>query len=65
MQILKVSGMSCDHCARAITRAVQADDPAAEVQVDLTGGEVRVVSQLSLEQVLQAIRGEGYAVEAV
>ncbi len=64
MQILKVSGTSCGHCVRAITQAVQAGDPAAEVQVDLGAGEVRVSSRLSLEQLLQAIRAEGYEVEA-
>ncbi len=63
MQVLKVAGMSCGHCVRAITQALQAGDPAAEVQVDLAAGEVRVASRQSLEQVLQAIRGEGYEVE--
>lgn len=64
MQILKVSGMSCGHCVRVITQAVQAGDPAAEVQVDLGAGEVRVSSRQSLEQLLQAIRAEGYEAEA-
>lgn len=64
MQILKVSGMSCGHCVRAITRAVQAGDPAAEVQIDLGAGEVRVASRQSLEQLLQAIRAKGYEAEA-
>lgn len=64
MQILKVSGMSCGHCVRAITRALQAGDPAAEVQIDLGAGEVRVASRQSLEQLLQAIRDKGYEAEA-
>ncbi|WP_373387616.1 heavy-metal-associated domain-containing protein [Pseudomonas alcaligenes] len=64
MQILKVSGMSCGHCVRAITRVVQAGDPAAEVQIDLGAGEVRVASRQSLEQLLQAIRDKGYEAEA-
>lgn len=63
MQIVNVSGMTCGHCVRAITQAIQAGDPAAEVQVDLGAGEVRVSSRLSLEQVLAAIREEGYAAE--
>lgn len=63
MQILKVTGMSCGHCVRAITQAVQALDGAAEVQVDLAAGEVRVASRLNLEQLLQAVREEGYAAE--
>ena len=64
MQVLKVSGMSCEHCVRAITQAVQAGDPAAEVQVDLGACEVRVASRLDLDQLLAAIREEGYAVDA-
>ncbi|MCO6056619.1 cation transporter [Pseudomonas sp. MOB-449] len=64
MQVFKVQGMSCGHCVRAITQAVQARDQAAEVQVDLAAGEVRVASQLAEEQVLEAIREEGYQAEA-
>ncbi len=64
MQILKVSGMSCGHCVRAITRSLQSRDPAAEVQVDLGAGEVRVASRLPLDEMLAAIREEGYAAEA-
>ena len=63
MQILKVSGMSCGHCVLAITRAVQAGDPAADVQVARGAGEVRVASRLSLEQLLAAVREGGYAAE--
>lgn len=63
MQVFKVQGMSCGHCVRAITQAVQARDQAAEVQVDLAAGEVRVVSRLAQEQVLEAIREEGYQAE--
>lgn len=62
MQILNVSGMSCGHCVRAIGEAIRALDGAAEVQVDLAAGEVRVDSRLSLEQLLAAIREEGYEV---
>ena len=60
MQVFKVQGMSCGHCIRAITQAVQARDQAADVQVDLAAGEVRVASRLAEEQVLEAIREEGY-----
>ncbi|MCY1403718.1 Copper chaperone CopZ [compost metagenome] len=64
MQVFKVQGMSCGHCVRAITQAVQARDQAADVQVDLASGEVRVASRLAEEQVLEAIREEGYQVQA-
>lgn len=63
MQVFKVQGMSCGHCVRAITQAVQSLDKAAEVQVDLATGEVRVASRLAEEPVMAAIREEGYQVE--
>lgn len=63
MQVFKVSGMSCGHCVRAITQALQALDAGAEVQVDLAAAEVRVASGLSADEVQQAIREEGYEVQ--
>ncbi|MCR3840559.1 copper resistance protein CopZ, partial [Pseudomonas aeruginosa] len=36
---------------------------AADVQVDLGAGEVRVASRLDSTQVLEAIREEGYGAE--
>jgi len=62
MQVFKVQGMSCGHCVRAITQAVQARDRAAEVQVDLAAGEVRVASRLPVDEVIAAIAAEGYLV---
>ena len=62
MQVFKVQGMSCGHCVRAITQAIQDRDPTAEVQVDLAEGEVRVASPLPSEELLEAIFDEGYAV---
>lgn len=56
-----VQGMHCGHCVRAITRAVQALDPAARVEIDLTGGTVEVDSAaLDAERVAAAIVAEGY-----
>lgn len=60
MQVFNVQGMSCGHCVRAITQALQARDPAAEVRVDLAAKEVGVSSRLSVEEVLSAIGEEGY-----
>jgi copper chaperone len=62
MQVFKVQGMSCGHCARAITDAVRDRDPLAEVQVDLAAGEVRIDSPLSSEVLLEVIFEEGYSV---
>ena len=61
MQIFSVEGMTCGHCVRAVTQAVQSQDPAASVNVDLAAKEVGVESRLSAEQVIEAITEEGYS----
>ncbi|KIK87462.1 heavy-metal-associated domain-containing protein [Pseudomonas sp. TH49] len=63
MQVFSVQGMSCGHCVKAITNAVQAKDPAASVRVDLAAKEVGVESSLSAEQVIEVISEEGYPVK--
>jgi len=65
MQVFNVQGMSCGHCVKAITNALQAKDPAASVRVDLAAKEVGVESAMSADQVIEAIREEGYEVKLV
>ncbi|MGF6099139.1 heavy-metal-associated domain-containing protein [Pseudomonas sp. 18175] len=62
MQVFSVEGMTCGHCVRAVTQAVQSQDPAAEVKVDLAAKQVSVQSQLSPEVIASLIREEGYTV---
>lgn len=59
---LKVGGMSCNHCVRAVTQALQELDPAARVEVDLAAGQVRVASKATAAQVAAAISEAGYEV---
>ncbi|AZC16135.1 MULTISPECIES: heavy-metal-associated domain-containing protein [Pseudomonas] len=63
MQVFNVQGMSCGHCVRAITQALQSKDPAATVRVDLAAKEVGVESRLSNDEVISLISEEGYAVQ--
>lgn len=60
MQVFNVQGMTCGHCVKAVTRAVQEQDAAAQVEVDLATRQVRVQSVLEAPQLLAAIREEGY-----
>ncbi|MDI3358334.1 cation transporter [Pseudomonas sp. UYIF39] len=60
MQVFNVQGMSCGHCVKAITEALQAKDPAASVRIDLAAKEVGVESALSADQVIAVITEEGY-----
>lgn len=61
---LKVIGMTCGHCAKAVTAAIQARDPAAKVEVVLADGLVRAATTLPRAEVAALIAEEGYAVAA-
>lgn len=61
---LQVKGMSCQHCVKGVTRAIQERDPQAEVAVDLASGRVQARTALPREAVAQAISDEGYEVQA-
>ena len=62
MQIFNVEGMTCGHCVRAVTQAVQGQDSAASVKVDLATKKVEVESGLPAEQIINLISEEGYTV---
>lgn len=64
MYELQVENMSCGHCVNAVTKAVRALDPAAQVQVDLASKSVKVASSSALAQVSLAIVDAGYPVTA-
>ena len=59
---LRVDGMSCAHCERAITQALRALDPAAQVSVDVAGGTVTFEGAISAGEARAAIEDEGYTV---
>ena len=63
-QIFDVQGMTCNHCAKAVTKAVQQLDPQALVQIDLAGKKVEVESTQARQAIAQAIADEGYQVGA-
>ena len=60
MHTLKVSGMTCGHCERAVINAIKARDAEAEVRVDLASGSVQVESRLDEAVIRQVIEEEGY-----
>jgi len=64
MYSFDVSGMSCSHCAAAVTRSIQSLDQAAQVRVDLAQNRVEVESQLERAKVAEAITEAGYPVTA-
>lgn len=63
MHVFTVEGMTCGHCVKAVTQAVQAVDGAAKVDVDLAKKQVRVDSSADPAQIRAAIQEEGYQTE--
>lgn len=61
MQLI-VEGMTCDHCVRSITKAIQAIDAQARVDVDLPKGTVTIEGAVDAAQATAAIEDEGYRV---
>jgi copper chaperone len=56
----RVSGMSCDGCAQAVTRAIRKAAPDAKVEIDLASGEVTVDGRVAECAVAAAIQRAGY-----
>ena len=61
---LQVKGMTCQHCVKAVTKAILAQDPRAVVTVQLSHGLVKVDTVLSRDQTAAAIADEGYELTA-
>ena len=64
--ILNVEGMSCSHCENAVKKAVGALKGVREVVVSLENKTVIVVyrpSELSVEEIKNAIEDQGYDVK--
>jgi copper chaperone len=63
--VLNVDGMSCEHCARALTNAVSGVSGTQDVSVDLKNGTVSFSfdsGKASLDVIAAAITEEGYTV---
>ncbi len=63
-QTFEVTGMTCGHCEKAVTRAIQQLDPQAQVKIDRSQNRVDVQSEQPRETLARAIAEEGYAVAA-
>jgi copper chaperone len=64
LTILKVKGMSCQHCVMSVTRALNQLEGIQNVQVDLQKEEVRFdnTKALALNRIEKAIEEAGYEV---
>jgi len=55
-----IPNISCGHCVRAVTEAVQAADPQAQVKVDLPTHHVSVQSSATRETLVAQLVQAGY-----
>lgn len=55
-----IAKLSCGHCVRAVTEAVQEVDPAARVDVDLARKHVSIDTQAEAARIVAALAEAGY-----
>ena len=61
-QVVEAQGMTCGHCERAVTQAIQGIDAQAQIRIDRAANRVEVETAASREAVAAAIAEEGYQV---
>lgn len=64
--VIKVDGMSCDHCRNAIESALAKINDVRTAEVDLDKNEVRVDyddNKVSMQEMKDAIEDQGYDVK--
>lgn len=57
---LAISGMTCSHCAMAVTRALKNVAGVQSADVSWERGQATVVGTADLQHLIQAIEQEGY-----
>ncbi|WP_081630873.1 heavy-metal-associated domain-containing protein [Aureimonas ureilytica] len=62
---LRIDDMTCDGCARAVTRTIQRLDPEAQVAVDRPGGTADVTTKAEGEALVSALTKAGYPAEVL
>jgi copper chaperone len=62
LQTFTVTGMTCGHCEKAVTKALLDVDPDAAVTIDRPHNRVDVQSEADRDALALAITEEGYAV---
>jgi copper chaperone len=65
---LKVEGMSCGHCVKAVTEALEGVDGVERADVDLEGGRAVVAfdeSRTTARALANAVMDEGYTAEEI
>ena len=62
---LQVGRMTCGHCVRAVTRALEGVAGVETVAVNLEGGRARVEGVADPQALVRALEDEGYEANVV
>lgn len=57
---LQIKGMTCDHCVRAVTKALQGVAGVDHVAVDLGAGRARIDGPADPASLVRAVEKQGY-----
>jgi copper chaperone len=60
---LKITGMTCQHCVKAVTKALISVPGTREANVNLELGEAAVDSGADVHALIEAVQEEGYEAE--
>jgi copper chaperone len=58
--VLKIEGMTCSHCVRAVKGALESVPGVSTVEVSLEKGTAEILGSPDVSGLLNAITGEGY-----
>ena len=61
---IKVSGMKCEHCKKAVEKALLALEGVESVIVDIHTGiaDIGVAGDISMDEIKKAVRNAGYEI---
>lgn len=65
---LKVEGMTCQHCVRSVTQALESREGVSRAAVDLDAGRARVdydENRVTPRELANAVAEEGYEAEEI
>jgi copper chaperone len=60
---LKITGMSCEHCVRAATKALEGVPGVQSAEVTLSPGSAVVHGEADVAALIAAVQEEGYEAE--
>ena len=61
--ILKVEGMTCEHCVKRVEKALRGVSGVEKVSIDLSINETVVTGDVERAKLIEAVKAAGYSVD--